>query len=1356
MVQKRWRYLPLDRAGKHNYSRIQFSTNRKYPENIDDTKWSNPILVGSRKFKNLLLKGQIPIKEFPMYKISKGSRPYVYFDKNNLTTQGRQISKEAVEKLKNGTFVSRNGGYVWATLRFYAPLMLLAQKPTAKKKFTNDQNSHQLREITWDGQKNVKVYPLFRRQFKILCDATNLQKFLKQHKNPWLGKNSQAYEDFWDKLVRVNDPSLRPFDLDKNALDSVREVLIGFFEEFTEPTPDQLKTIEFPNAVAMDDISISHPLLETRPKEKICIPLTPHGQRPFYPRYGCLYRLLMETYYPLFQKLSKQYPDRRMYQDFCYETLWKIIHPDRPVPDENDEAWGLTFNQACRFFEKYRIKATLYDGFQGKPKCHYAPKTVNSLISPSHFRYVWSNDHAWLMDTLDGEPISKKFQYKKETVVEIGDQLDIDLKTNQSIPVSFNFSFLVNEKKPIHLLLDSVEKIVEYLNVPFEKEKPKEKNPQIIIITNLDLHDLFFTLRKQYNIYPQIDIRGGSINSFKLNNYLNKDVVIKQCYDPSVGQTDITDIKDYLLMDEFLDRIKKELLKTHNSSFYSSQVSNVFQEFKKGGLNGCFDYNENEECLFYDEDDCRIVSPNCGSSDFNRFYLSVLLSLEKIPIFNCDCYFEDYHGEPLEDLSLYVVEKTDDIFCYPFYHNDLCYGINLKHADSNLFEIKKVLRPASFQIVDGLRDIFDEVYKSNLPNQLKKNIGNIICGLLIQKRKNIYKSFFSSNLNEVQYFRQEIGGYIIPFKFEDKNVGYGYSKTFTRPLINGFYPIGLLVLDSTHFRMDQLRLHLEECGLSPYAIQTDCIYHQHDPDKYHAFKKKFPHYFDYENKSSLDAVGKIKYEVKNCGAWNPFEFKTFDFNFSTPSISKIDIRDEYDIDEFISTISNHSSLAVFGHGGYGKSTTLIRAFQKMGLKFLVLTKTHPLADKWISELKDYKDCSVQTVDSFFGLQPYSDIVFGNRFTSSQHYDVLLFDDSMLYDLRAIHQICILKIWKQQHHPELKLIANGDPLQLNMLLDKEKFKLFDGNEFDKLERLISRIFENVIFLKENKRLKSQVDKELNKQFIEICKKNDREAYMDFCSKHMNIVSKFSDIPMEVRKNIRHVITAQNCERALYNQMIYRMEHGFNPKWQVDQIVMVNRGKTARNKENKEKEFHPFQLFRIISVDKKKYTIQNILTLKELDISLDILEKKFTLPYARTCHSYQGNTINDVLVVVGFHHFYNDLRWFYTGDSRTTSFKNVWHIVEPSKMNETKKRYIDLNSKIKQYLEQDRKRFPNMKINMDRYITASWLELILKNPICTYCRVEDTSEDWTVDRIQNCFPHYKSNCVLACLDCNRSKK
>jgi len=1353
MVQKRWRYMPMDRAGKHNYSRIQFSTNRSYPKDEKQTKWSNPILVGSRKFKNLLLKGQIPIKDFPMYKISKGSRPYVYFDKDNLRSEGKRITEEGIALLSKEGFVGRYDGYVWADLQFYAPIMLLAQKPTTKKKFYKDQNSHLLREIKWEKEM-TQVYPLFRRQYHILCNAKNLQWFLKKHKNPWFGKDQGAYDAFWD-LVGFSDYNMRPFDLDRNALDSVRQGLIGFFYNFREATPEQVQAIQFPLAVSMDDIALSHPLLETKQKEKILLPLTPSSQRSFYPRHGCLYRLIMETYYPVFQKLSKQYPDHRLYQDFCYETLWNIIHPDRPVPDENDEAWGLTFNQACRFFEKYRIKATLYDGFYGKPRCHFEPKTVNSLISPDHFRYVWSNNHAWLMDTLDGESINKKLQSKQNIVCDIGDQLEIDLKTNQSVPVSYNFSYLEKVKQPIFRFIDSIEELVELLNTPFEKAE-KEKNIQITIITNMDLHTSFFSLREHHHIYPQIDIHGGSINSFKIKNYLNKDVLVKQCYDPSVGQTEINNIDDYIWMNEFIENIKKELLKTQNASFFSPQVMNVFQEFKKGGLNGCFDYNETDECLFFDEDDCRIVSPNCGSSDFNRFYLSVLLSMKKIPIFDCDCYFEDYHGEPLEDLSLYAIEKTLDVFQYPFYHNDLCYGMNLKHTDRDLFEIKKVLRPSSFQIVDGLQDIFQKIFETDLPDQLKKNIGNIICGLLIQKRKNIYKSFFSKNLNEVQYFRKEIGGYVIPFKFEDKDVGYGFSKIFTRPLMNGFYPLGLLLLDTAHYRMDQLRLNLEECGLSPYAIQTDCIYHQHDPEKYEVFKKKFPHYFDYEDKHSFNAVGKIKYEVKNCGAWNPFEYKHFDFDFSTPTISKIDIRDEYDVDEFVNVISNLSSLGVFGHGGYGKSTSLIRAFKKMRLKFLVLTKTHPLADKWTAELKDYKDCSVQTVDSFFGLQPFSDIVFGNRFNSSLDYNVILFDDSMLYDLRVIHQICLLKVWKQQHHPDLKLIANGDPLQLNMLLEKEKFKLFDGVEFDKLEGMISRIFENIIFLKENKRLKTEEDRQLNKQFIEICRKNDREAYMDFCKKHMNVVDKFSAIPMEVRKNIRHIITAQNCERALYNQMVYRMEHGFKPKWQLDQLIMVNRGKTARNKENKDKEFHPFQLFRIIDIKKKTYTIQNILTLKQLDISLDLLEKKFTLPYARTCHSWQGNTCDDVLVVYGFHHGYNDLRWFYTADSRTTCFKNVWHIVEPHKMNETKRRYIDYESKIQQYLEQDKRRFPNMIINMSRYIDAPWLELLLKKPRCSYCDEDDLDADWTVDRIDNSLPHYKSNCCLACLDCNRSKK
>ena len=322
----------------------------------------------------------------------------------------------------------------------------------------------------------------------------------------------------------------------------------------------------------------------------------------------------------------------------------------------------------------------------------------------------------------------------------------------------------------------------------------------------------------------------------------------------------------------------------------------------------------------------------------------------------------------------------------------------------------------------------------------------------------------------------------------------------------------------------------------------------------------------------------------------------------------------------------------------------------------------------------------------------------------------------------------------------------------MLLDKTKFKLFDGNVFDKLEGFLSRIFFNVITLQENKRLKSDEDRLLNKKFISVCRSGNRDAFLEFCKKYMNVVSSWNEIPFEVRKNIRNVITAQNVEKAYFNRLIYQLEHKNDPKFLIGHVIMSQRGRKSKQDDQ---EIFPFQKFSVLDQHKKTFVLQNILTKKLVLVSEEQIHKKFVYPYARTCHSYQGNSIDDVLIVTGFHHLYNDMNWLYTAASRTTCFQNVWLIVDQKALDFRLDEYRFLQTKIDGYIEQDQKK--GFVLDMSRYVDCRWIELELKNTNgkCTYCKDDLGRETFTLDRIQVNLPHYRSNSVVCCLHCNRKK-
>lgn len=1321
-----WKYVPHKRGT--NYALIQYSLGKtKATATPETAQWSKPIRVGSKKFKNMLLFGKLNIDDFPQYRISDGGRygSYVYFDQNHMKNVGKNLKINLLNDNKSmDTMISYD-------LMFYVPISEIQKLKAGKKGYRLDLYSHAMKEMRWNGRVE-KAYPMFHRKFHFISKKQKLVDFFKRFKNPFELRNNRAYSYFWNTFASGTN-----IGIERNAIDSIADIGIGYFDNIREVPPQQLDKLNYKSAVAMDDffMNCQNFLQMMEQDDDPIYPLHADDTSTYYPKNGCLYVELMKTYKESIDNASKKNPKYKKFTGFCYEKMWNIIHGEKPLPDNDDaDAWGLSWDQACKFFDYFQIEASLISAFDGKVKCHYTPKSITKKISPKHFRYVWSNNHCWRLDKCGQELWSKKLQYT-ETIVE-DDVEDEVVKTRP-----YNFQYPTDNSH--HLLLNSVDEIAVFLNTP-------DPEPSYYtIITNLCLEKVFLELLHEHKIMCKIVMGGCSFNRLQLEMYYNKNITIKQSFHPQTSQVFIDDIQDYNGMNDYLLKIKKIMFQPRFSSFYSPQVYRIFQTFRKGGINCQFNTNMCDEFMVDDE-----AVSMCGMSDFNRFYTSELLRIDYFPIFNFDCYFEDYHDEPLEDLNLYYVRKTNKKFVYPFYQDDLCYGINLKKADTKNFVIQKVMRPSSY-FENPLRDMFRELYSSSLPDDVKKNVGNILCGLLQQKSSNKSKTFYSNNIQEINYIQDTWkGGNVFPLLHNDQE-SWLITKNVSSPLLNGFYPLGLMVLDGTQQKMDVLITRLHKCGLKPFAIKTDCVYHDINPTRYDNFIKQYPDYFDYTDKNDFTALGKLKYDMKRCGVWNKHDFKTFDFDFTSATINNIKINDEWNLDEFCHVIENNSSLFVFGHGGYGKSHSIVRACEKMNKKIIILTKTHPLSDKYYAEKKEHGfqyECF--TAEKFFKLSPFSDIPFGyNNYSKMLDgvYAVVL-DDALLCNTKIFTQWLIFRNWVRYNRPLLKLIGNGDPLQLDMVFNDENnsFKNFDGNKYDKLTGMMSRMFENVVCLQYNKRLRSLEDRSINKKFIEVCKSGNFDEYMKFATTHMNVVKSIFDIPYSIRKNIRNVIVARNRDRFQFNKSCFAWEHGnYKEQFQVGHLVMSNKSVFALK-------FSSFQLFTIVKKGDENITLKNILKDDHLlELKMDVFQKYFGHPYSRTCHSWQGMTCDGVLVIYGFHHLYNDMSWFYTADSRITDFKNIYHVVDEGKMSSCVELKNKLQDRIDGYYRQDMER--GMNVDMSRYIDVCWIECELRRCeyLCSYCKT-DVWDGWTIDRLNSNLPHYRSNCCVACVSCNCGKR
>jgi len=163
---------------------------------------------------------------------------------------------------------------------------------------------------------------------------------------------------------------------------------------------------------------------------------------------------------------------------------------------------------------------------------------------------------------------------------------------------------------------------------------------------------------------------------------------------------------------------------------------------------------------------------------------------------------------------------------------------------------------------------------------------------------------------------------------------------------------------------------------------------------------------------------------------------------------------------------------------------------------------------------------------------------------------------------------------------------------------------------------------------------------------------------------------------------------------------------------------------------------------------------------------LLDKLFKLPYANTCDSVQGCTIENEYTIFDCNTPYVDRYFIWTAITRTDDLNKVNIFIHPKKeiiklIKSRYKQYIE--SKIKNYKLQDKR--GGREFNKDEYIDLGWInnELMRYEKRCPICKdffkihFENEFEcNITVDRINNSKPHVKSNCRLICLHCNVTKK
>ena len=159
--------------------------------------------------------------------------------------------------------------------------------------------------------------------------------------------------------------------------------------------------------------------------------------------------------------------------------------------------------------------------------------------------------------------------------------------------------------------------------------------------------------------------------------------------------------------------------------------------------------------------------------------------------------------------------------------------------------------------------------------------------------------------------------------------------------------------------------------------------------------------------------------------------------------------------------------------------------------------------------------------------------------------------------------------------------------------------------------------------------------------------------------------------------------------------------------------------------------------------------------------------FQLPYANTCHSVQGTSIEGPMTIFDINSAYVDKYFVWTALTRATDFKNVLIFqhsdTEVSDSVRHKiRQYFEL--KVDGYKRQDK--IAGRAFDVADYVTAEWISEEydkLENETCLSCNTPyetvanngEVHSNLTVDRIDNSKAHIKTNSRLCCVSCNRSR-
>jgi hypothetical protein len=443
------------------------------------------------------------------------------------------------------------------------------------------------------------------------------------------------------------------------------------------------------------------------------------------------------------------------------------------------------------------------------------------------------------------------------------------------------------------------------------------------------------------------------------------------------------------------------------------------------------------------------------------------------------------------------------------------------------------------------------------------------------------------------------------------------------------------------------------------------------------------------------------------------------------------LQEEYDVDKICEIFEEKRRVVVRAEfAGSGKSHAC-KHMQKRGHNVVFVCPTNKLCQA-INEDEETKDIKAVTANHFFGVG-LTEESRSARFDDAK-YDVVVFDEIFLLDTRKLARI---KKYAETH-PEKIVLATGDTNQLepvepmtNTYHDTEAYT----------NQCVDLILPYQLYFRENKRLRTAEDKEKLRDF--------KRDIFDVGIPIATTVRRYFPVVDRSDTDFNIAYFNATCKRVADRT---RKRIGTLSPYDVgESLVCRSYFKTKSTAEWRGRTFYKNYEYKITAVSGSTIQLDG-----EVSLPIDAVRRHFIHNYCRTCHSFQGLSVNTPITIYDWQCKWASRKWIYTAVTRARQLYQI-QFIEYQEQDNTNKITAYMRQKVEGYKAQDRR--AGRPVNNDSYVTAEWLSNCLGKPCqncgdCLLANVCDGSVDCnlTAQRINNDIAHELDNVLPFCCSCN----